>query len=214
MECHFLNEKDMEQIEKHYDTYFLKAGAKKSGNIWHEIASDGMHIDLLPYLPTEKFPYNIVATMGMSAYKQTGGTSKRLELFIILPKDWKLDGEAAKDEKWYWPILMLKCAARLPYSTSSYLDFFHTFSMDAGNTPFHQETKMCSGMLVFPVWFDEGIADLKYGGLFNKKTVHFLCLIPLTQEELDLKRKIGANEFTKRLRDKEGKLDLVTRDER
>ena len=37
---------------------------------------------------------------------------ERAELAIALPADWKLDQESMKDERWYWPIRLLKGAMR------------------------------------------------------------------------------------------------------
>ena len=42
---------------------------------------------------------------------------KRQELAIALPADWKLDQESMKNEKWYWPIRLLKVLARLPIAS-------------------------------------------------------------------------------------------------
>ena len=42
---------------------------------------------------------------------------ERAELAIALPADWKLDQESMKDEKWYWPIRLLKSLARLPIAS-------------------------------------------------------------------------------------------------
>ena len=51
---------------------------------------------------------------------------ERAELAIALPPDWKLDEESLKDERWYWPIGLLKVLARLPISNDTWLGFGHT----------------------------------------------------------------------------------------
>ena len=57
----------------------------------------------------------------------TGGYKlERAELAIALPPDWKLDEESLKDERWYWPIGLLKVLARLPISNDTWLGCWHT----------------------------------------------------------------------------------------
>ena len=61
-------------------------------------------------------------TMGMGAHRMNVPEElaeyklERAELAIALPPDWKLDEESLKDERWYWPIGLLKVLARLPIS--------------------------------------------------------------------------------------------------
>lgn len=212
---YILSVKDIETIENHYKKYFTMAGAKDSEVVMHEMVSDGMHIDIEHFLPTEKFPYHIFATVGMSGYTMKQAPYKNIELIMFLPKDWKTDKEdLVGSEQWYWPIRMLKTAARLPYLTNSFLTLGHTFSMDEKNTPFAPCTKMCSGLINFPTWLDFGIFELNYGSIFNKKKVNFLCLTSITEEELKMIYKIGAQKFIEEVLVKDGQDDLLVRNER
>lgn len=59
--------KDILKIENHYDKYFTLAGLESN---WDLIGFEEMGpIVFKHYTPTEKFPYHIVATMGMSDFK-------------------------------------------------------------------------------------------------------------------------------------------------
>ena len=40
---------------------------------------------------------------------------ERAELAIALPADWKLDQESMQDERWYWPIRLLKVLGPAAY---------------------------------------------------------------------------------------------------
>ncbi len=211
---YMLSEKDITSIEKHYKKYFTMAGAKDSETVMHEIGSDDMHIDIEHYLPTQKFPYHIFATVGMSGYTMPDAPFKNIELIMFLPKEWKTGGEDFPDEQWYWPIRMLKSAARLPYLCDTFLSIGHTFSIDENNTPFTKSTKMCSGLITFPTWLDQGIFELLYGGIFKRKKVNFLCLTAITKEELNLKNKLGAQKFIDEILVKDGLDDLLVRNER
>ena len=66
---------------------------------------------------------------------------ERAELAIALPADWKLDQESMKDEKWYWPIRLLKSLARLPINCDSWLGHGHTVE---NREPFADNTKLCT----------------------------------------------------------------------
>ena len=50
----------------------------------------------------------------------------RAELLIALPPDWKLDHDSLQDERWYWPIRLLKSLARLPGISDTWLGWGHT----------------------------------------------------------------------------------------
>ena len=51
---------------------------------------------------------------------------ERAELVIALPADWKLNQESMQDERWYWPIRLLKALARLPIYNDTWLAWGHT----------------------------------------------------------------------------------------
>ena len=53
---------------------------------------------------------------------------ERAELAIALPSDWKLDEESLKDERWCWPIGLLKVLARLPIASDTWLGWGHTMT--------------------------------------------------------------------------------------
>lgn len=207
---YMLKAKDIENIENHYKKYFTMVGAEDSKLIWHEVFSDAMHIDLVHYLPTNKFPYHIIATVGMSGYSMKNAPYKNVELIMFLPKEWKLEKEDFKNESWYWPIKMLKSASRLPYLCRTFLSVGHTFSMDENNTPFANCTKMCSGLLTYPTWLDEGAFELKYGNIFKKK-VNFLCLTAITEDELKSLREMGSRKFIDEILVKDNINDLLVR---
>lgn len=211
---YFLNDKEMQNIQDHYRRYFTEAGAMDSGGVLHEVVSDGLHIDLVPYNPTDEFPYYIFATMGMSAYRMRQAPFKNIELIMFLPADWKTTKEYFSDGKWYWPIRMLKSAARLPFLTKGFLSMGHTFSMDEDNTPFDSSTDMCSGLVTFPSWLPTGVFELRYSGLFTKKKVNFLCLTAINEKELTQIRNEGVQKFLDTVLVKDGKDDLLVRDKR
>ena len=70
---------------------------------------------------------------------------KRQELAIALPRDWKLDRDSMEDERWYWPVRLLKVLARLPGNNDTWLGWGHTMDHEE---PFAENTKLCAAMLI------------------------------------------------------------------
>ncbi len=212
---HKLKLKDMIEIQNHYKKYFEEIGAKDSGVIIHELdTKDGMHVDFVHYLATEEFPYQIIATMGMSGYKMKGTPHNRMELIMLLPKDWKFDEESIHKEEYFWPFRTLTLATRLPLYNDTFLAVGHTFSIDEDYTPFAPCTDMCAGFITQPYFCYPQVRFLEYGKLFKRK-VYFACFTTLNKEEFDLEKKIGFDEFfNKQLEKENGYDDIVVQNHR
>ena len=115
-------EEEMEAVEGHIEQYF-----GKFENVFHELVSPDIHVDICVVPPSEERDYCTLVTMGMGAHRMNVPEElaeyklERAELAIALPADWKLDQESMKDEKWYWPIRLLKSLARLPIASDTWL---------------------------------------------------------------------------------------------
>ena len=175
-------EEEMEAIEGHIRQYF---GA--FDNVFHEIVSPDIHVDICVVPPAGERDYYTLVTMGMGAHRMNVPQElaeyklERAELAIALPADWKLDQESMKDEKWYWPIRLLKSLARLPVNCGSWLGHGHTVE---NREPFADNTKLCTAILTGP----QGTADgSEVCTLPNGEEVNFYQVIPLYADELDYK---------------------------
>ena len=175
-------EEEMEAVEGHIQQYFGKVE-----NVFHELVSPDIHVDICMVPPTEERDYCTLVTMGMGAHRMNVPEElveyklERAELAIALPADWKLDQESMKDEKWYWPIRLLKSLARLPIASDTWLGFGHT--MD-NKENFAENTKLCAAILTGPQSTEEGgeVCTLPGG-----EEVNFYQVIPLYEDELDYK---------------------------
>ena len=58
-----------------------------------------------------------------------------------------------KDEKWYWPIRLLKSLARLPINCDSWLGHGHRVE---NREPFADNTKLCTATLIGPQSTEDG----------------------------------------------------------
>ena len=175
-------EEEMEAVEGHIQQYFGKVE-----NVFHEIVSPDIHVDICMVPPTEERDYYTLVTMGMGAHRMNVPKElaeyklERAELAIALPADWKLDQESMKDEKWYWPIRLLKSLARLPIASDTWLGFGHT--MD-NQEDFAENTKLCAAILTGPQGTQDGseVCPLPGG-----EEINFYQVIPLYRDELEYK---------------------------
>ena len=175
-------EEEMEAVEGHIQQYFGKVE-----NVFHELVSPDIHVDICMVPPTEERDYYTLVTMGMGAHRMNVPEElaeyklERAELAIALPADWKLDQESMKDEKWYWPIRLLKSLARLPINCDSWLGHGHTVE---NREPFADNTKLCTATLIGPQDTEDGseVCTLPGG-----EEVNFYQVIPLYEDELDYK---------------------------
>ena len=175
-------ESEMDTIEEHIDKYFGKVE-----NVFHELVSPDIHVDICIIPPAEERDYYTLVTMGMGARRMNVPDElaeyklERAELAIALPANWKLDQESIKDEKWYWPIRLLKSLARLPIANDTWLGYGHT--MDNEND-FAENTKLCAAILVAPQDVEDGgeVCTLPSG-----EDVNFYQVIPLYRDEMEYK---------------------------
>lgn len=160
--------------------------------VFHEIVSTDIHLDIIIVPPTDKRPYYKLITMGMGAYRMNVPDKwreyelERAELVLYLPSTWNINSSQEED---YWPIRQLKILARLPIECHTWLGYGHTISSDEENTPYANNTQFCSMMLVDALDNQGENLDLR---MKSKGKINFYQLFPLYQEELEFKQKHNA----------------------
>ncbi|OUQ26425.1 hypothetical protein B5E80_02235 [Flavonifractor sp. An135] len=175
-------EAEMEAVEGHIQRYF---GTFE--NVYHELISPDIHVDICVVPPSEERDYYTLVTMGMGAHRMNVPEElaeyqlERAELAIALPKDWKLGHEDLEHERWYWPIRLLKTLARLPIASDTWLGFGHTID---NQEDFAEDTKLCAAILTAPQSAADGgeVCPLPGG-----EEVNFYQVIPLYRDELEYK---------------------------
>ena len=175
-------EEEMEAVEGHIQQYF-----GKFENVFHELSSPDIHVDICVVPPSEERDYYTLVTMGMGAHRMNVPEElaeyklERAELAIALPGNWKLKHEDLKDERWYWPIRLLKTLARLPIASDTWLGFGHTMDNEED---FAKDTKLCAAILTGPQDTEDGseVCILPSG-----EEVNFYQVIPLYRDELEYK---------------------------
>ena len=181
-------EEEMEAVEGHIQQYF-----GKFENVFHELSSPDIHVDICVVPPSEERDYYTLVTMGMGAHRMNVPEElaeyklERAELAIALPGNWKLKHEDLKNERWYWPIRLLKTLARLPIASDTWLGFGHTMDNE---DDFAKDTKLCAAMLTGPQDAEDGseVCILPSG-----EEVNFYQVIPLYRDELEYKLAYDAD---------------------
>ena len=174
-------QEDWDAVEAHLEKYFGPCG-----NVFHEIISPDIHVDIYIMNPTPERNYYVLSTFGMGAHRMNvpeelaGMKLERAEIMVTLPPDWQVENG---DERWYWPLRWLKILARLPSQEDGWLGWGHTIA-NPEDAPFADNTRLCGLILTEPQGFDkEAVCCPLPGG----DEVNFYQMIPLHFEEMQFK---------------------------
>ena len=190
------SEDEMSAIEQHIQSTF---GA--FDQVLHELDSPDIHVDICVVPPSERRNYYTLVTMGMGAHRMNVPKElaeyklERAELAIALPPDWKLDKDSMQEQRWYWPVGLLKVLARLPISNDTWLGFGHTMEKQS---PFAEDTELCAAILT-------GLQDMDLDTcgevciLPGGEEVNFYQVLPLYREEMEYKLEHDADALLERL---------------
>ncbi len=174
-------QEDWDAVEAHLERYFGPCD-----NVFHEIMSPDIHVDIYIMKPTPERNYYVLSTFGMGAHRMNVPEEladrklERAEIIVTLPPDWKV---TESGEEWYWPIRWLKILARLPINEDGWLGWGHTIA-NPDDAPFADNTRLCGLVLTEPQGFDE---DAVCCPLPGGDEVNFYQMIPLTFEEMQFK---------------------------
>ena len=187
---------EMSAIEQHIKNTF-----GEFENVFHELVSPDIHVDICLVPPSEERGYYTLVTMGMGAHRMNVPEElaeyklERAELAIALPSDWKLDEESLKDERWYWPIGLLKVLARLPIASDTWLGWGHTMDKESS---FAENTDLCASILISPQGVEEGNETCT---LPNGEVVNFYQVIPLYRDEMEYKLENDVDALFEKMED-------------
>ena len=170
-------------------------------NVFHEIASPDIHLDVCICEPKDK-PYIALVTMGAGAFSMPIPEQwkkydiDRAEYVIYIPKNWNWNSSAMED---YWPIKVLKDTARLPIMCGTWLSFGHTLQADEAGSPYASNTRLNSVVLDF-VDKDDSPVRIKTS---SGKIINFYEVIPLYPEELEFKMNSDAEQLLEKFNEQD-----------
>ena len=115
-----MNQKEMDKLTKHFDTYFHQSDC----TVLHPIVMEP-HIDALLYKPSDAYPYWKLVTMGASDYKMpapknTLGNRNEYMMFIDPSED------MTNQEVVNWYFNKLLGIAHYPIATKSFITYGHS----------------------------------------------------------------------------------------
>jgi len=162
----------------------------------HEIESDAVHIDV-HYVPARKArSFDLLVTSGMSQRPMTtppeASEWRHAELVALLPPGWPLHSAAHA-----WPVHMLRDLAHFPHRSKTWLGCGHTIA-DAEHPPrpYAPGTRLTSVFLHHSPMLPERFTSMQ--GPDGKK-ISFLTVVPLYEQELQVKLRYGTAALLARL---------------
>lgn len=184
-----------EEIARHIERHL---GAIDT--VFHEIVSDTVHVDINIILPNQTCNEIRLVTSGMSELPMSVPEGcdypAFAELMVTLPPYWKLDQQSWRDEIWYWPVRLLKSLARLPHKHNTWLGFGHTMPNGDPAEPYAANTLLAGAVIVSPTTAPLEFTRLSIPGV---KDIEFYAVVPLYEEEMELKLRKGADDLLEKL---------------
>jgi hypothetical protein len=197
-------EEFIQQISEHIERHLGPVDT-----VFHELVSDAVHIDVHIVKPTAAFPHIRLVTSGMSDLPMSTpdeiDAPKYIELMMTLPPDWKVDQSSFEDERWYWPVRLLKQLARLPHKYQTWLGFGHTIPNGDPAEPYAEDTGFSGAIILPSASAPESFHTLDIPGV---KTVTFYSVVPLYTSEMEFKLRLGTDKLLD-LFDRKGFNDVV-----
>lgn len=169
-------------------------------SVFHELASSLVHVDVYIIYPTPERNYFTLVTSGMSDLPMIVPPGledvQYAELLMALPPNWEFSEGTLEDEVFSWPVRLLKYLARFPHLYQTWLGEGHTVPNGDPPEPLAPSTLLAGVICAPPLLYGPDFAQLTVN---PDKTIHFLALVPLYAEEMDLKLAEGTDELLNRL---------------
>ena len=179
-----MNKREMKKIKAHFDRYF----EQKDCMVLHPIGNSGLHIDVLLYTPTERYPFWKLATMGASDYKMPEHfpTISRFNEYIMFV-DPSIDLNNKEIAKWYRDKLVM--VASYAYENKCHITFEHSFEWKNES----DDDDKVGAFVLFPELIDDvKVLRCKTG---FRKTVACLEVVLLNNGELEMLKEMGPQGF-------------------
>ena len=186
---------------EHISDFICKNFKVSNPDVFHELLSQIIHVDVFCVAPTKEKPYYVLMTSGMSDLPMTFNDSIdknyaenncRCELMMLLPKEWNIKSTAST--LWNWPINILKSSARYPHGSKTWIGEWHDIQFTDPIEPFAENTKLCALLFVRPS--DE---NLRYISGEDGMKINVYIAVPIYKEEMEFKLEHGAEALLERL---------------
>ncbi|MEX1191969.1 MAG: suppressor of fused domain protein [Brumimicrobium sp.] len=160
------------------------------------------YIDLLLLDIETKIPIKVLITDGLSKYEMPVPEryKERVfnEIFFALPSYWELD--EVDNPNMQWPLKQIQKLAEHVVEKETWYGPGHTFTNGNPAESFSENMKQNHLLLSTPISLEEILQPIEIEG----KTVYFLAIIPLFEEEFDRKMSKGYFKFIRQFRARNG----------
>lgn len=160
----------------------------------HEIVSEYVHVDLHvfgidPLAGTRSIVTTGLAERAMNVSPKEENPEKRryAELVLQLPADWPVTGDRSEDERYWWPLRVLKSLARYPHMYETWIWKGHTLG-DEPPEHLGPGTELSSALLMPS---DSISSEFEVLSMKDGREVTFLLVTFLFSEERDVMRRNG-----------------------
>jgi hypothetical protein len=161
-------------------------------SVFHELISDTIHLDVLVFPATAERRFHVLVTQGMSALPMTvpeeAEEYRFCELLVALPPEWVIEGEEADEERWYWPMRLLKSIARLPHLYETWIGVGHTIPNSDPAEPYTEDTEQCCAIVTPLILLPDAMESCQ---LSDDKKVWLYGLVPIYDDEMRYKLEHG-----------------------
>lgn len=152
-----------------------------------DVSTTDISCDLLLIPPNDEHEFYTLVTCGMGAHKMTVPSDEfydRAELVLCLPKSWHVK---SSNEKWFWPLRLMKSLAHLPILENSWIGWGHTIS---NGEPYFDNTELSGVILGNSPLMEDNILELP-----NGEKVCFYQIYLLYEEEMNYKIDTSADDL-------------------
>lgn len=157
-------------------------------------------IDLLLISTVKRSPIQLLMTCGLSTYKQPVPdkykTLQHIELYFCLPSYWDLKAE--DNPSMYWVKPWIQKLARYLVDKGTWYGVGHTFPNGNPSVAISPTMLQNYFLLNTPTYFSEELQPLE----LTDKTIEFLAIVPIFEDELDYKMGKGTYKLQKKFFDK------------
>lgn len=168
-----------------------------------DFPTQSIDVDLIKLeLELSLSPVTVLMTNGLRNYsmpvpekfKEQG----HIELCFCLPGYW--DFSATANNNMQWPLRWLDKLAKHLIDKETWYGPGHTFANGNPPQPFSQMMKPNHLILLEPIKLEEHLSPLHT----SEKTIHFLAIVPIYEQEFDIKMAKGFGKFLQKFRARNG----------
>lgn len=156
------------------------------GPVLHEHYSPLVHLDVMVVRPTADHPCLRLVTCGMAEMPMhvppDWSDTPYVELSIALPPNWPLSMHALRDERYSWPVRLMKQLAREPHECETFLWIGNTFHGNPSQ-PYGPDTRLCASLIAPPMTAPAAFGEFTVG---DGRLVRIFGVLPLYVQELDV----------------------------